>query len=117
MSCSYLHSVGLPGFATKVFSSQHSNRPRHLLSCSKPAPSLASLAASYAFGIVRKHPFVEGNKRTGLVVAFTFLELNGREVRTSEEDAYETLMSLASGKLTEKSLSQWLEKNSVPHGT
>ena len=90
-------------------------RPRHLLCYGKPRPSFAKLAASCAFGIVRNHPFVDGNKRTGLVVAFTFLELNGIEVRASEEDAYETFMSLASGKLTEKALSQWLEKNSVPH--
>lgn len=89
-------------------------RPRHLLAYDEPTPSLPALAASYAFGIVRNHPFMDGNKRTGLVLAFTFLELNGLEVRASEEDAYETFMKLASGKLSEKTLSQWLEKHSVP---
>ena len=78
-------------------------------------PTTLHKGAALIESVISNHPFVDGNKRTGLVVAFTFLELNGLEMRASEEDAYETFMSLASGKLTEKALSQWLEKNSAPH--
>lgn len=106
---------GPPGIRDEALLESALARPRNLLCYGKPVPSLAKLAASYAFGIVRNHPFVDGNKRTGLVVAFTFLELNGVEVNASEEDAYEVFMSLASGDLSEKSLSGWLEENSGPH--
>jgi death on curing protein len=69
------------------------------------------LAASYAFGIVRNHPFVDGNKRTGLVLAFVFLELNGVVVRAGEEEACEVFMQLAEGSLTEAALARWLARN------
>jgi death on curing protein len=86
-------------------------RPRNSFAYGKK-PSLAGLAAGYAFGIVRRHPFVDGNKCTGLVVAFVFLALNGIEVIATEEDAYQVFIDLASGKLTEKTLTDWLAKNS-----
>lgn len=88
-------------------------RPRHRFHYGRPRPSLPRLAASYAFGIVKNHPFVDGNKRTGLIVAFAFLELNGFEVRATEEDAYQVFMRLASGTLTEAALSRWLTQNSA----
>lgn len=87
-------------------------RPRHRFTYAS-APSLSDLAAAYAFGIVRNHPFADGNKRTGLVIAFVFLELNGMEVRASEEDAYEVFLSLAAGRLTESALAKWLAEHSV----
>lgn len=88
-------------------------RPKHLYHYEKPKPPLARLAASYAFGIVRNHPFLDGNKRMGLVTAFTFLKLNGIEVLATEEDAYQVFMSLASGSLSETELSAWIEENST----
>lgn len=87
-------------------------RPRHTFTYEDPVPSLARLAAAYAFGIVRNHPFLDGNKRTGLLASFLFLELNGREVRAGEEDAYEIFMRLAAGKLSESELTNWLQTNS-----
>lgn len=89
-------------------------RPQHLFCYGEPAPSLAQLAAAYAFGIVRNHPFLDGNKRTGLLIAFTFLELNGMDMRASEEDAYEVFMALAAGKMDEATLAEWLQKNAFP---
>lgn len=87
-------------------------RPRHRFTYQHPTPSLVRLAAAYAFGIVKNHPFVDGNKRTGLVIAFVLLELNGLEIHASEEDAYQVFMQLASGAMTETALARWLEKNS-----
>jgi death-on-curing protein len=76
-------------------------------------PTVFELAASYAFGIARNHPFVDGNKRTALVSSFAFLELNGYEVGASEADAVLTFVDLAAGKLSEKAIAQWLEAHSV----
>lgn len=88
------------------------NRPRYLFCYADPAPSLSQLAASYAFGLVRNHPFVDGNKRTGLIVSFAFLEINGVSMTASEEDAYHAFIELASGTLTEDALAAWIGSNS-----
>jgi death-on-curing protein len=89
-------------------------RPRNVLCYAAVAPSLARLAAAYAFGLVENHPFVDGNKRTGLVVPFTFLKLNGHRITASEEDAYQTFLSLAAGTLSDETLADWIAENSQP---
>jgi len=71
------------------------------------------LAASYAFGIAGNHPFVDGNKRTAMVVAFTFLELNGYEVLATQEEAYFAFLAVANGDTSEEGLARWLEAHSV----
>ena len=71
------------------------------------------LAASYAFGIARNHAFIDGNKRTALVVSLTFLERNGWEISASKEDLYFTFLHLAEGSLSEEELSAWLTKHAV----
>jgi death-on-curing protein len=88
-------------------------RPRNLLIYQEPRPSLPRLAAAYAFGIIKNHPFVDGNKRAGLVVAFVFLELNGLEMNANEEDAYQMFINLASGKLGEEEFAAWISDNIV----
>lgn len=77
-------------------------------------PDLPSLAAAYAFGIARNHPFVDGNKRTAFVVAVTFLALNGLDFQASERDVVETILALAAGQLEESALTDWFRKWSVP---
>ena len=62
---------------------------------------IVDLAAAYTWGIVRNHPFVDGNKRTGFVVGVLFLELNGYHFNASEEDAAQMVLELASGNLDE----------------
>jgi death-on-curing protein len=86
-------------------------RPRNR--ASYEAASLFELAAAYAFGIARNHPFIDGNKRTALVSAFAFLELNGWEVQAPEADATVTFLSLAEGTLSETSLAEWIERHCV----
>jgi death-on-curing protein len=86
-------------------------RPLNLVAHGKS--SIFELAASYAFGIARNHPFVDGNKRTALVASFTFLELNGWEVEAAETDAVLVFLDLAAGKLSQDALMQWLESKSV----
>ncbi|MDQ3220004.1 MAG: type II toxin-antitoxin system death-on-curing family toxin [Acidobacteriota bacterium] len=68
---------------------------------------LAALAASYAFGIAKNHPFLDGNKRTALVVAVTFLNLNGYDFDASSEETYTMFLGLAEGSISEDDLAVW----------
>jgi death-on-curing protein len=69
------------------------------------------LAASYAFGIVRNHPFVDGNKRTAFLAAYVFLRLNGRDLIASEVAATTTMLALAAGTTSEADYAEWLRAN------
>lgn len=68
---------------------------------------LAAMAAAYAFGIARNHPFLDGNKRTALVVSETFLLLNGHELNADDADCVLTFLKLAAGELSEEALAHW----------
>ncbi len=70
------------------------------------------LAAAYGFGIVSNHPFVDGNKRTGLLAMNAFLALNGRRFEPEQTDEVRTLLALASGEVEEEVLARWIERNS-----
>lgn len=85
-------------------------KPRNLLAYDKP--TLFELAASYACGIVQNHPFIDGNKRTGFMAAYTFLTRNGVHFEASEADAAVAVLALASGEMDEREFSRWLAKNS-----
>lgn len=73
--------------------------------------SLTEMAASYAAGIVLNHPFLDGNKRTGFMMAVTFLELNGLQVTATEESVVQSTVALATGRLTESGYTDWLKAN------
>lgn len=75
------------------------------------SPDLAELAAAYAFGIARNHPFIDGNKRTALVTSFTVLYVNGLKVITSQEENTKKFMALAAGTIEEKELADWFKQN------
>ena len=75
-------------------------RPQQHFAYAEP-PVIVDMAAAYTCGIVRNHPFVDGNKRTGFVVGVLFLELNGYRFNASEEDAAQVVLELASGNLDE----------------
>jgi death-on-curing protein len=66
-----------------------------------------ALAAAYAFGIARNHPFADGNKRTAWVLARAFLALNAVEITFTAAAAIATVQSLAAGQLTEAELTDW----------
>jgi death-on-curing protein len=84
-------------------------RPRQQFAYDKR--NLAVLAA-YAFGLVRNHPFIDGNKRIGFSVAVLFLELNGHAFTATEVDAVIQPLALAAGALDEAGYAAWLETNS-----
>lgn len=77
-------------------------------------PDVAALAASYAFGIARNHPFVDGNKRTAYVVAELFLALNGMGLIASDASAVLNMLALASGEIGEDEFAAWLRDNIRP---
>lgn len=83
-------------------------RPRHLLDYGEP--NIATLAAAYAYGIARSHPFVDGNKRTAAVIAETFLVLNGHELRASDAELVVAIMALAAGELSQDELAGWFRE-------
>jgi death-on-curing protein len=85
-------------------------RPQDLLAYGEPAPDLASLAAAYAYGIARNHPFVDGNKRTALVASRTFLILNGVDLEATQDDKVLTFLNLAEGIISEEQLADWIRK-------
>ncbi len=86
-------------------------RPQQLHAYGDPAPDLADLAASLAFGIARNHPFIDGNKRTAHVCYRAFLVLNGADLIAGDEDKYVTTLALAEGSLPEANFAAWLRQH------
>lgn len=77
-------------------------------------PTLSELAASYCHGTVRNHPFVDGNKRTGLLAARTFLFRNGSRLDPDEAGTVSVVEGVAAGEVTEEELARWIEANTEP---
>ena len=88
-------------------------RPRNI-AVYEPDSDIARLAAAYASGVAKNHPFVDGNKRTALVACRTFLILNGYQLTTSPTEKYLTFLSLAEGTISEEELAAWLRKKIEP---
>jgi death-on-curing protein len=85
-------------------------RPQQLFAYGKP--NMADMAAAYAAGIVKNHPFLDGNKRTGFMLGAGFLERNGFEFHATEAEAALRTLALAAGKMSEKAYAAWLKANS-----
>ena len=87
-------------------------RPQNLAAYDDPG--LAELAAAYAYGIVRNHPFVDGNKRTAFVVAELFLAMNGLTLEADDAVCVVIMLDLAAGNLSESDLAAWLARHLRP---
>lgn len=85
------------------------SRPRNLHAYGRA--SLPQMAAAYAAGVIEGHPFVDGNKRTGLALAIAFLEFNGLRFRGSEVEAVVHALGLAAGEVSEDAFAEWLTAN------
>jgi death on curing protein len=105
---------GQPGVRDPGLLESALNRPRNQFAYGEP--SITRLSASYAFGISRNHPFLDGNKRTSLVVAELFLELNGLALNAGDAECVATFVRLAAGELTEDQLAEWITTNSAARG-
>ena len=87
-------------------------RPQQLFAYGEP--NLNEMAAVYAEGIVKNHPFLDGNKRTGFMAAYVFLAANGTQLTASEEQAVLQTLALAAGEIGAKEYGVWLAANSRP---
>lgn len=76
-------------------------------------PDFADLAASYAIGLAKNHPFVDGNKRAAFLATGLFLHLNGYRLRVSQADATLTMLAIAAGEMDEASFADWLRRHCV----
>ena len=81
-------------------------RPENLLAYG--SPDLAELAASYAYGLAKNHPFVDGNKRAAFLATGLFLALNGQRLVVAQAEATVMVLDLAAGEITEAAFADWL---------
>jgi death-on-curing protein len=81
----------------------------------RPEATVFELAAAYGIGIVGNHPFVDGNKRAGLLAAQVFLALNGYRLEPEEAEIVHIIVGLAAGEVDESELANWLQDNSKPN--
>jgi death-on-curing protein len=101
---------GAPGLRDQGLLESALARPRQHHAYAR-SPHVIEMAALYTAGIVRNHPFVDGNKRTGFVIGVLFLELHGFDFKASEADASQAVMGLAAGTLDEAAYAAWLREN------
>jgi len=102
---------GLPGIRDEGMLESALTRPKNNFHYDA-ASDLAVLAAAYAFGLARDHPFTDGNKRAAFLACGLFLELNGRTLTASPLDAYAAVVALADGTLGEAEFAQWVRTHS-----
>jgi death on curing protein len=100
---------GLAGIRDAGLLDSALHRPENLHAYGKP--SLFDLAAEYTVGIVKNHPFLDGNKRTGFMAAYTFLGINGYQLTAPEEEAVYFTRSLAAGEMEAAAYALWLSRS------
>lgn len=103
---------GLPGLRDEGLLESALARPRHKWTYKK-RPDLASLAAAYGFGIVKNHPYRDGNKRVAFLTMVVFLGLNGFDLVAAETDVVTTMVTAAAGGCSEAALAKWIRSNIV----
>jgi len=102
---------GSPGLRDAGLLSSALARPQHKVAYGKP--SVFDLAAAYASGIILNHPFIDGNKRTGFLAAYVFLDLNGWDLVASEVEAVGVVLALAVREIDDDNFANWLKEHSV----
>ncbi|MBK5963754.1 death-on-curing protein [Thiocystis minor] len=105
---------GSPGIRDRGLLESALMRPRQLYAY-QPQSRIFDLAAAYAFGLAKNHPFVDGNKRAALAIAAVFLEINGFSLDAPEPETVIVIEQLAASQLSESDLATWLGDSSTPH--
>jgi death-on-curing protein len=85
-------------------------RPEHL-AYYDPSADLAAIAAAYAFGIAKKHPFIDGNKRTAFVAMELFIVDNGGQLTADDASALMAMLRLEAGEISESEFAEWIRRN------
>lgn len=106
---------GLPGVRDENVLESALARPRQKWAY-EPGTDLPGLAAAYAFGFVKNHPYRDGNKRIGFLVLVTFLGVNGVEFDAPEAEVVATIVSLADGTTSESDLTEWIREHVAAAG-
>ena len=100
---------GLSGIRDEALLDSALARPQNIYSFG--STDLFTLAAAYISGIVRNHPFIDGNKRTAFMTGYVFLGRNGKELIADEAEATQIMLALAGSKVSEEDFALWLKKN------
>lgn len=103
---------GLSGMRDEALLESALARPQQLFH--NENPTIAEMAAAYAHGIVKNHPFLAGNKRCGFMAAYTFLAANGLQLTAPEEQAVLHALALAAGEIDATQYAHWLSISSIP---
>lgn len=88
--------------------------PRNLLEYGNPTPDIAAMAAQYAFAIGCTQVFIDGNKRTALVVGRTFLILSGHDLKALQDEKYTVIMKLVNREIDAVQLAEWIRPRLIP---
>lgn len=100
---------GAPGIRDEGLLDSALARPQNIHSYGNT--DLFTLAAAYITGIIRNHPFIDGNKRTAFMTGYVFLSRNGKELIADEAEATQIMLALASTKVSEEDFAIWIKKN------
>ena len=103
---------GLAGLRDEGLLGSALSRPEQRAHCG--SPDVADIAAAYAFGLAKNHPFVDGNKRTAFLALGLSLRLNGYCLTASQPEVTQTILSLAAGDLSEEALATWIRGQMAP---
>jgi death-on-curing protein len=102
---------GEPGLRDRGLLESALAQPRMTFGGKEVHKTVFDKAAAYGFHVCNNHPFIDGNKRVAFVLMDVFLQKNGREIVSSEEEAYALMMLLSSGKLSKAQLASWLKEH------
>lgn len=106
------HGGGGDGLRDRGLFESAMARPHNLVSYGEP--DAAALAAAYAYGLARNHPFIDGNKRIAAVVSETFLLLNGHSLTATDAELVVAFLELAAGNLSEDDMADWFRQHLTP---
>ena len=106
-------SGGTGGVLSEALLDSALHRPQHRAEY-EPGTDLFDLAASYAFGLIKDHPFLDGNKRTGVLAIRAFLFRNGSEFKPDDDDAVRMAVAVAMDEADEVALAAWIRRNAQP---
>lgn len=109
---SLVHFGGGDGLRDACLLASDLARPQNVFAY-EPEADVFRLAASYCHGIVKNHPFVDGNKRTGTLAAVAFLALNGFDLSVDEPEIAAVIIGVAAGEISEVELADWLRSGAV----
>ena len=104
---------GLEGIRSYPLLESSMNAPKQFFHYENPKPTIAELATSYAFSLIKNHPFNDGNKRISLITCELFLKLNGKRLNATQTEKYHYYIAVAAGNLSKEEFAKWIVANVV----